>query len=139
MPKCCPLFLAVGSKSGCVEEGGSSLSVLACSFRDKPASQAGVGRKSRTDGGARRGENSCFYPMTEPLPPPPPRNRGWAASSHRYAGWSSVFKTKGFPGWGWCFPWPKECTQPCFSQHEGEVRRTAGAAGCCSSEFTACC
>ena len=98
MPKCCPLFLAVGSKSGCVEEGGSSPFWPAASLGTSLPAKLELEGKSLTDGGARvGGENSCSILWLSPSPHHP--NRGWAASSHRYAGWSSVFKTKGFPLW----------------------------------------
>lgn len=128
MPKCCPLFLAVGSKSGCVEEGVSSLSILACSFSGTslPAKLELEG-KSRTDGGARvGGENSCSLILLLSLfPPPAPAPQTKLGLPHRIgiqAG-AQLFKTKGFPsGWGWCFPWPKEC-HPASPWWEGEGKR----------------
>lgn len=102
MPKCCPLFLAVGSKSGCVEEATSSLSfsMLACGFLGTclPAELELEG-KSRTDGGARVGEeNSCSISLFSRLPQTelglPPR-RGVQVAA--------VFlKQRGFPHWRGC-------------------------------------
>lgn len=97
MPKCCPLFLAVGSKVR-MRGGGSrfSLSILACSFLGTclPAKLELEG-KSRTDGGARvGGENSSSIIL---LPRPPNRSLGCLAAQVRRLG--SVFRTKGFPLW----------------------------------------